>query len=177
MNVKIFISGLIILMALQSCSQRQLLTQQAIEEHHITPEFMKHIQFYNTKDIVLTRIEEGKNERSAQKGALKVEAGKEIEQVIIPAKTPGKVVSIIDKQHIAVSFEPDDSKYLVFGMDRSGTTFNLHAKVWNNGKGVVEYAGEQFVTNSGASQVGLEFKMDRKELQQQNVRFAKGNKL
>ena len=163
---------------LSACAPKHILNKQVIQENRLTNDILDRTQFYNTRDIVLTRYEQGQQENSTLKGKVTVNLGREVEQVVIRTETPGRIVQHLDGDRIAVSFEADESNFLVFGPSSTDPhTYELQAKQWQNGRGVVEYGGRTYYTNPDASNCRLVFKLQKNFQQKTNTRIAKGNKL
>ena len=84
----------------------------------ITPEEFQQLQCYVSHDIVFRRTLTSE-ERDVTKGnVLKIEKDQRVEEVVIPAYTPGIVLSGKDDK-LMVSFEPPDDgkeRFLVFGL-------------------------------------------------------------
>lgn len=162
---------------LSGCSTKYVLDKPAIRNYHLSQDDLSNIQLYNSRDIVLTRYEQSAAEKTTDKGTLNVNTGKEVEQVIIKANTPGKIVKFLDDDKVAVSFEPDDTKYLVFGTSTSSESFHLQALEWKNNRGKITYGGTTYYTNSGADHAYLRFKLKREHREDRKMRVAKGNKV
>ena len=97
---------------------------------------MKRIQFYVSRDIVLTRSVSD-DETSISEGKIKIVNGKRVQQVIIRERTPGVLVLMPKSDRFAISFEEDDEAYLMFGPNpKYYERFALLAQDWerNNGK-------------------------------------------
>ncbi len=122
------------------CSPRLTpLTQDVMEEYKLGPEELKQIQFYTSQDIVLSRRAESGDLR-IKSGKIKIVEGEKVEQVIIPAGTPGVFVFSPKSERIAVSFEKDDRHYLVFGPNpKRGDRYSLLGKKWKRSGGKVTY--------------------------------------
>jgi len=93
------------------CKSYLPFTHELRTEHDLKDEEVKNLQFYVSHGITLRReIESGGRQVTAGHKLLLV-SGKTIEEVVIPAKTPGVAVKV-GPRSIAVSFEPGTS--LVF---------------------------------------------------------------
>jgi len=162
---------------LSSCSSKYVLSSRVIEEYKLTFEDLSTIQLYNSHDIVLTSYDEVTSNKTTSKGSLNVVYGKEVDQVIIKAGTKGKIVKDLGEGKFAVSFEPDDSKQLVFGRGTKFDVYHLQAIEWKNGRGMVKYGEKIFYTHSGADECSLRFKLKRRYKENKEMRVAKGNKV
>ncbi len=162
---------------LTSCSNKYVLNSRVINEYNLTYQDLSTIQYFNSHDIVLTSYEQTTSDKSTSKGNLNVSFGKEVDQVIIKAGTRGKIIKDLGDGKFAVSFEPDDSKQLVFGKEDQFDVYHLQAMEWKNGRGKFKYGEKIFYTHSGADECTLLFKLKRKYRENREMRVAKGNKV
>jgi len=165
------------LIIFSSCGQKMVLNKQVIQENRMEDALLDHIQWYNSMDIILTRYSNAQKEKSASKGTVTIASGVELERIIIKANTPGKIVQHLEGNKIAVSFEEDESKYLIFGPDRSSGQYVLQAPKWNESRAVIPYGNETFHTNTGISSCRLLFRMKKEYKQTTTTRVAKGKKV
>jgi len=112
------------LSALSGCTSLIPFTHEIRTEHGLTDDEVKNLQFYSSHGITLRREIESGGRKVTPGHKLLLISGKQIEEVVIPAKTPGVAVKV-GPRAIAVSFEPGTS--LVFqvkgsriAMDNSG---------------------------------------------------------
>lgn len=175
--MKNLITILIVSITLVGCSSRYVLDTNKIEKYKLSAEDLQGIQFYNSHDLVLTRYEAKTTDKTTDGGTLNLNYGKEIDQLMIKAGTRGKVVKQLEGNRIAISFEPDDSKFLVFGTKEGGSTYYLQALEWKGDRGKVKYGSEFHITNAGADRTTLNFRLKRKYIEKKEYRVAKGNKL
>tara|TARA_B110000046_G_scaffold114691_1_gene121858 strand:- start:1719 stop:2249 length:531 start_codon:yes stop_codon:yes gene_type:complete len=162
---------------LASCSNKYVLNSRVINEYKLTYQDLSTIQYYNSHDIVLTSYDQVTSDKSTSKGNLNVSFGKEVDQVIIKAGTKGKIIKDLGEGKYAVSFEPDDSKQLVFARGDKFDVYHLQALEWKSGRGKVQYGEKTFYTHSGADECILRFKLKRKYKENRKMRVAKGNKV
>ena len=119
-------------------------TQQLYERHNWNDAQLKKIQFYLSEDIVLSR-EVGMNESIIDKGAIKIENGRQVEQVIFKKGTPGVFVFSPKDNKFGISFEKEDSKYLMFGPNpKMSERYVLMGRDWANGQGQITYNNNYF---------------------------------
>lgn len=119
------------------------------------------IQFYLSNDIVLFR-DYGGQRAQVTNGKIKVVNGRKIEEVVFKKGTPGVFVFSPKRDRIAVSFESEDDKYLMFGPNRkAGGRFVLLAKEWNRRTGKVTYGGEVWNTTDGSAYANLLVDLDK----------------
>ena len=111
------------------------------------------VQFYNSEEIVLAR-QISKEEIKVAEGKVRIENGKNIEEIIIPANTPG-ICELNDEKTLKVSFETGDGRSIPFLVERrndmvvEGSYFKIGAKEWvrtNRGRrvGKLDYAGQVY---------------------------------
>ena len=165
------------ILLLSGCSTKILLSSSNIDKYKLSETDLSAIQFYTTHDVVLNRYEQSPSEKSTEKGALNVNTGQQVEQVIIKQNTKGKIVSSLPGNKFCVSFEPDDSKCLVFGVKQTSDALFLQAMEWNEGRGKVQYGENIFYTSPGAEDCALSFRLKRAYKLDKKVRTAKGNKV
>jgi hypothetical protein len=172
--------------AITSCSTSRMFltvdTKQQIEKANIS---LNQVQFFNSEEIVLVR-QLSKEDIGVDKGRIKIENGKQIEEVIIPAYTPG-VCELHDEKTFKISFETGDGKQIAFVAERRNdmvdktSAFKIGANEWittqrGNKVGKVDYDGKVYTLVRGLdSRLMIEKSMlnnvDR------DTRVAKGRKL
>jgi hypothetical protein len=169
-----------------SCSTSRMYltveTRQQIEKANIT---LNQLQFYNSEEIVLIR-QLSKEDIGVDKGKIKIENGKQVEEVIIPRNTPG-VCELFDEKTLKISFETGDGKQIPFLVERrngvvaEGSNFKIGAKEWvtterGNKVGKVDYDGKVFTLIRGFNSRLLVDK-DMLNKVDRDTRVAKGRKL
>ena len=135
-----------------ACSpQYTYFTESLYEKHQWSPEDIRRIQFYVSRDIVLTRSISD-DETSITEGKIHIVNGKKVQQVIIPERTPGVLVLMPKENRFAISFEDDDEAYLMFGPNpKYYERFALLAQDWEKEGGKIHYKGQLYdVDNSSA---------------------------
>ncbi len=95
------------------CATMVPFTHEMRVEHGLSDDEVSQLQFYTSHDIKLRREVKSKG-RKIDDGALKLRSGTRVEEVFIPANTPGVVVSV-DPGSIEVSFERGTSMRFVVG--------------------------------------------------------------
>ena len=171
---------------LSSCSLNRMLltvdTKQQIEKAGVQ---LSQVQFYNSEEIVLAR-QIGKEEIKVAKGKVRIENGKHIEEIIIPANTPG-ICELHDEKTLKVSFDAGDGKTIPFLVERkgevvvAGSYFKIGAKQWVNtdrGRkiGKLDYEGKVYNIVRGADS---RLMIDKAVLNRvkRDTHVAKGRKL
>ena len=175
--MKYIIPFLALSLTLSGCANNYVLKQSTIDEYKLQFEDLNGIQFHNSHDIVLTNYESIKSDKSTSKGNLNVNFDKQVDQVVIKANTKGRILKDLGGDKYAVSFEPDESKQLVFGRSAKGDVFYLQAIEWKNGRGKIQYGDKIYYTHAGADECSLRFNLNRKFKEKRKMRVAKGNKV
>ena len=112
---------------------------------------LKQVQFYVDQKIVLER-NLGDQKVEVTSGVVKLENGKYINEVIIPALTPG-ICEGVEGDKLMISFEKGNNN-LPFGPG-SGYTFNeysLYGVEWKNATTAVMYDSNKFRAHCGSCQ-------------------------
>jgi hypothetical protein len=104
------------LTALGGCASYVPFTHELRTEHGLTDDEVKNLQFYVSHDITLRREVESGGRKVTPGHKLLLISGKQIEEVVIGAKTPGVAVKV-GPRAIAVSFQPGTA--LVFSIKGS----------------------------------------------------------
>lgn len=140
MNLKNILPLFVIGLFLASCSPRLTpFTQRLYEESNWTKAELKRIQFYLSEDIKLKRSLSGGSSEIIN-GKIKIEDGREIEEVVIPKMTPGVFVFSPKEKRFAISFEDSDARFLMFGPNpKAGNRYVLLASEWKGRTGKVKY--------------------------------------
>lgn len=172
----IIASALFILIS--SCKTLIPFTENLKVENKWTDNELKSIQFYNSNTIILHR-ELNSNETGIEAGKIKMIDGKEVEEIIIQSKTPG-IVSALPQNKIAISFELDDSHFLVFGVDeKRNNRYYLRLKEKYDSKtgAKVTYNDKVYQISNGSLNSFLMVNLKKINREQRNLRVAKGRKL
>jgi len=151
---RLIVLGALLSLSLSSCGPSRIYftveTKLRLDKAGIG---LQKVQFYPSADIVLVR-QISTEDLDVVKGKLKIEGGRKVEEIIIPAGTPG-VCEFNDERSMRVSFDQGDGKLLVFQVERRegnavpGSYFKIAAKEWtnlNNGSrvGSIDYNGKVF---------------------------------
>lgn len=127
-------------------------TSQDVKSNHWTDEHLRAIQYYTSDDILIHReFQEGGSE--IIQGKIKTINGRKVEEILIPARSPGVMIQALEGNKLAISFEEgQDHRFLIFGPhpERRGV-YVLLAKNYKNGVGEVEYGGEKYWTAPGSN--------------------------
>ncbi len=144
-NFRLFLGGAMLLTALSACSSLTPFTQDLYDKQGWSEHDLKKIQFYLSEDIVLTR-EMTRGESNITAGKIRIENGRRIEEIRIPANTPGVLLFLPKKDRFAVSFESHGSDlYLMFGPNpKMHDKYALLASEWSHDAGKVHYNGNLY---------------------------------
>jgi hypothetical protein len=119
--------------------------KQRLERDNID---LKQVQFYVDQKLLLSR-NMGDQKAQVTSGVVRLENGKYINEVIIPAFTPGVCDTILNDR-LMISFERGNND-LAFGQG-SGTTFSeyvLYGTEWKNGTAAVTFDSNKFRASCG----------------------------
>ncbi len=97
--------SVIALSMLGGCASYIPFTHELRTEHGLTDDEVKNLQFYVSHDVTLRREVESGGRKVTPGHKLLLISGKQIEEVVIPAKTPGVAVKV-GPRALAVSFQP-----------------------------------------------------------------------
>ncbi|MCB0662217.1 MAG: hypothetical protein KDC24_05735 [Saprospiraceae bacterium] len=153
-------------------------TKEIYNDNNWTEDELRQIQFYLSEDIVLTRQRKGA--RSViEDGAITMEKGKEVDEIVIPKGTPGVFLFSPKKERMAISFEEGNEKrFLMFGPNpKMGDRFVLLASEWDKKRGKVKYDDSYYWVASDDAFAGL--MVDLKSINKVKVKtqVASGNKV
>lgn len=185
MNRLIFLS-LASTILLSSCSLNRMYftveSRQQIEKAGVD---ISQVQFYNSEEIVLNRFI-SKEEVKVAEGKVRVENGKNIEEIIIPANTPG-VCELKDEKTLKISFDDGEGRSIPFLVERrgdivvAGSYFKIGAKEWTRSDrgmrvGKLDYQGQTYNLVSGQN---ARLMIDKALINKvkRDVHVAKGRKL
>jgi len=144
------------LFMLSSCTKNLVPYSGYLQEKHNwgKPE-IEQIQFYTSKDIVLYRDAKDK-ETQIVNGTVKIKNGKQVEEVVVRAGTPGVAVWQAEDNRFGICFESNDERFLTFGANpEKQKKFYLLASEWNGKNGIVTYNGEKYRTNTSSADAFL----------------------
>lgn len=163
---------------LSSCSTTLTpFSQKIYERYNWNDNQLRQIQFYLSDDIVLRRSL-GSNETKIQEGRIKIIDGKEVEEVVFKKGTPGVYVFSPKENRFGISFEEDDSSFLMFGPNpKVGERYVLLAKEWNRDTGKVTYKDRVYRTNKNSSYATLMVDLKKAEQNRYKSKTVSGRKV
>lgn len=143
------LSAMLIVMMLSSCSKNLTpFTQDLYDDFDWTENELSQIQFYLSNDIVLWR-DKGTDETTISKGTIKIKDGREVEEINFKKGTPGVFVFSPKQNRFGISFEEDDSRYLMFGPNKKARNrYVLLAKDWSKRTGKITYDNKVWRTST-----------------------------
>ncbi len=151
--------------------------RQKLERENID---LKQVQFYVDQKIILSRYM-GSQKAEVTSGVVKFENGQYINEVIVPAFTPGICEDLVNER-LMISFEKGNNN-IAFGLG-SGYTANdyvIYGTDWKNGTTVVTFDSNKFRARCGScSDVASAMLMVRKSEMdkiQKKTRTLKGRKV
>jgi hypothetical protein len=119
-------------------------TDDLYQQQHWTQDDIQRIQFYLSKDIVLSRYLSA-GETKIKEGKIIVKDGQKVEQVVIKSGTPGVLVLMPKDDRFGISFEEGDNTYLMFGPNpKLENRYALLAQEWQQDVGQVHYKGNLY---------------------------------
>src|SRR5688500_11480006 len=160
---------------LASCSPLYTyFTQSLYEKQNWSQEDIQRIQFYVSRDIVLTRsVSDG--ETKITEGKIRIINGRKVQQIVINARTPGVLVLMPKEDRFAISFETDDDAYLMFGPSpKYYERFALLAQDWERDNGKVHYKGQLYEVDNSSAFAALMVDLRREGESQYETRRVKG---
>lgn len=162
-----------------ACSPRLTpLTDNLRERNGWSEETLSKIQFYLSEDLVLTR-QANSGRTDITQGRVRVENGRDIEEVIIKRGTPGVVLFSPNGKNLAIGFDArDDSKFLVFGPNpKVEGRYTLLAKDWKRYVGKVTYAGKTWDVSASNADVNLLLDMRRRGTTKYDTKQETGRRI
>lgn len=175
-------SALLVIAALllaSACSPRlSPLTERLREQNDWSEQTLSKIQFYLSEDLVLTR-EATRGKTDITQGRVRVENGRDVEEVVFKRGTPGVVLFSPNEKNLAIGFDPrDDSKFLVFGPNpKQQGKYTLLAKDWQRYSGKVTYDDKVWNVSAANADVNLLLDMRRRGSTQYDTKRPSGRRI
>jgi len=170
-KLQLLIFAAIILLSACSSNMR-FFTAEMQDVYGWTENEMKQIQFYLSDDIVLQRsLRQGESVITG--GKIRIEEGRQIEEIVFEEGTPGVLLFIPKENRMAISFEGDE-EYLMFGASsKLKDRYVLLASDWDQRTGTVTYHGKKYQTSSKSAFAGL--LVDMSKINKVNVKRKKAS--
>jgi len=172
--IRVFYFMVLVLM-LSACSKNLIPYSEYLQEkHHWSEHDIEQIQFYTSKDIVLYR-DAADSDTQIINGSVKIRSGRQVDEVVIRAGTPGVAIWQSDDQRYGISFETDDNSFLTFGINpEKNKRYYLLASDWKGKIGTVTYNGENYKASASSSDAYLLIDLKKTKNLQVRSRTAKG---
>ena len=150
-------------------------TKDLYEQEKWSEDDLKRIQFYTSRDIVLTR-QIGAGETSIAGGKIIVKDGQRYEKVVIPNGTPGVLVMMPREDRMAISFEDKDNEaFLMFGPNPEySNRFALLAQDWEMEQGQVHYKDKVYIVDAQYAYACLMVDLRKEGQNQYETKSVKG---
>lgn len=126
-----------------SCSQKVYFTKETKEKLEAKGVDLKKIQYYNSETVVLLR-EIKDEEIKVAEGKVRIENGKNVEEIIIKRNTPGVFAEANTSNAMMIQFEKGNNKILPF----------VPSKDYSGRRNIYEL-GSLDVVNSGGSRLAV----------------------
>ncbi len=144
-----------------SCSRKLAFTTDVNKKMGLTPTKLKKVQFYTSSEIQLLKVDND-SDLGISDGKIVINQSKSSEKIVIKKGTPCVLVDTLAGGRYLFSFEQGE-RFLVFGNEtKSGGYYSLMAKNWNNGKGQLNYGGQNYWTESGQAHLDIKAKVFKK---------------
>jgi hypothetical protein len=161
-----------------ACSNKlSYFTDELNERYRWTDDELKKIQFYVSQDIVMKREITG-GDREIVSGKIKIEDGRQIEEVVIRKGTPGAFLFSPKADRFAIGFEESSERYLIFGPSpKYSDRFVLMASDWDRRSGEVTYDSKTWKVSSDNAYAALLVDLRKINKVDVNSRVVKGRKV
>ena len=123
-NVAPIFAAAVFAVCATGCSSFVPFTYELRAQHHLTDDEVKNLQFYTSHQITPRREVQSEDREITPGHKLRLVSGKSVDEVVIPAKTPG-VALRVSKRAISVSFVDGTSLDFVVGGGR-GPALGMH---------------------------------------------------
>ena len=175
-----FLFGTVLMFLLiTSCSSLTPFSQDLYDKHGWTVSELKKIQFYLSEDVILKRVMT-RGESNITAGKIRIEDGRRIEEIRIPANTPGVLLFMPRENRFAVSFEAaqGDDLYLMFGPNpKLHDRYALLASEWSRNEGRVHYNGNLFDVDSRSAFATLMVDLKKTGTTEYSARRVEGRRI
>jgi len=170
---------LVIALSLSSCASRLVYFTEPLRQREAWTEAdLRKIQFYTSRDIVLSRSL-GKEETVIESGRVILQEGRRIERVVIPARTPGVLVMMPGEKRLGISFEAEGREaFLMFGPQaNNGDRYSLLAQEWTRDSGKVNYQGRTYRAEPASAYASLLVDLRRTGSSDESVYRVRGRRI
>jgi hypothetical protein len=166
--------GGLMALALVACKPKSVFLESVRIQLDTAKVDMRQVQFYNDKNIVLRR-KASQSDVSESGGKMIEVDGEQIQEILIKRGTPG-VVTGNQNGKLLVRFEIGEGKVLRFYKNSKGA-YQIDSDRWVARKGLIQYAGLDFVIETESNDVLLMYKETKKYRSSSELKTAKGLKV
>lgn len=173
----VLLASLVVVLFSACSNNLSYFTEELNDRYRWTEDELKKIQFYVSQDIVLKREISG-GDREVVSGKIKIEDGRQIEEVVIRKGTPGAYLFSPKEDRFAIGFEESSERYLIFGPSpKYSDRFVLLASDWDRRSGNVSYDNKTWRVSSDDAYAALLVDLRKINKVDVNSRVAKGRKV
>lgn len=141
------------------------LSNSLIKKYNLSSSQLKELHFFISSEVKLQKVLKNNNSDIKTNSSLSISATDVIvDEIIIPKNSSSVCVKIIDDNKIAVSFDSDDNKYLVFGDPNNKGRYYLMAADWNDGIGKINYGDKIYYVMQGGARAYLNVKFKKEKI-------------
>ena len=176
---KTLLFGSLAVLLLVACSPRLTTLDSAVKQQNDwTEQELSRIQFYLSKDLVLTR-ERSSGSTAIVEGRVRVKDGRNVEELVFERGTPGVVLFQTAEGQLALGFDSRrDDRFLMFGPNpRRGNEYTLLAKSAGRYSGTVTYDKKEWNVSVANADVHLLFDMRRSGRTKRRTQSVGGRRL
>jgi len=160
---------------LASCAQTIPFNGKVQQKYKLSENDLKGLQFYLSSEIVLYKASNDAEVRTAG-GALVVNSDRQVDRIVIPKGTPGTVVQVYADK-LAISFDTDANRNLLFGSKYIDGNYKLMAKVWDKKHGELVYGSKNYIAAPGSGEAYLHIKLKKLQSTKVKSEVAGGRKI
>lgn len=172
------VSLTILSLILGSCKSTIPYTNTIKSKYNLGEEELKKMQFFISSNVTLQRGEKADDSQELDKdGKLIVSSSSSVDEIFIPAGTPGVCVKVLAENRLAISFDKDDDKYLVFGDPNNRGRYHLMGAEWKNGRGKIKYGGKVYYVMPGGAGAYVKFELKKVKDYERNQTTVRGRKI
>jgi hypothetical protein len=173
-SIIVILWGGMLVLALGACKPKSVFLENVRIQLDTANIELRNVQFYNDKNIVLRR-KASQSDVSESGGKMIEVDGEQVQEILIKRGTPG-VVTGNQNGKLLVRFEKGDGKVLRFYKNTKGA-YQIDSDRWVARKGLIQYAGLDFVIEVESNDVLLMFKETKKFRSSTEFKTVKGLKV
>jgi hypothetical protein len=152
-------------------------TDDLYQEQKWSQEDVQRIQFYLSKDIVLSRTL-ADDQASIKEGKITIKNDSREELLVVKSGTPGVLVMMPKEDRFGISFENDDQAYLMFGPNpKMENHYCLLAQEWAQDHGEVHYKDNLYYVNAESADACLMIDLKKTGNEEHVNQVVSGRKL